>query len=47
MNSMYGKTILKPIETETIVKQENLIINMSVSSITTYNQVYRLVIDTT
>ena len=22
MNSMYGKTILKPIETETIVKQE-------------------------
>ena len=23
MNSMYGKTILKPIETETIVKQEN------------------------
>lgn len=39
MNSMYGKTILKPIETETIVKQENIIINMSVSIITTYNQV--------
>ena len=39
MNSMYGKTILKPIETETIVKQETNIIHMSVSIITTYNQV--------
>ena len=47
MNSMYGKTILKPIETETIVKQEKIIINISVSIIPTYNQVYRLEIDTT
>ena len=39
MNSMYGKTILKPIETETIVKREKIIINMSISIITTYNQV--------
>ena len=44
---MYGKTILKLIETETVVKQETIIINMSVSIIITYNQVYRLVIDIT
>ena len=39
MDSMHGKTMLKPIETETIVKQENIIINLLVSIITTYNQV--------
>ena len=47
MNSMYGKTILKPIEPETVVKINKIFINMFVSTISIYNQVLRSVIGIT
>ena len=47
MNRMYGKTSLKPIETEIVVKTEKIFINMFVPTITMYNQVLRSVIGTT